>query len=168
MLPEAMNLPLLLTVAVLSHPELPQRTANHRLTAIRVTAVTAGEAKDMSKTLVTVVLFDHTALEARRVTMDLATHRLLSNELLPGRPQRSDREYAEAVAIVRRDPVLASLLDGGAVLDGGFVVDDPRGSRRRMIQLKLMRGDRRSLLRTVVVDLTRGEIAEVSSGNGGR
>lgn len=160
-----MNLPLLLTVAVLSHPELPQRAANHRLAAIRITAAMA-EAKDMSKTLVTVVLFDHTALEARRVTMDLATHRLVSNERLPGRPQRSEREYAEAVAIVRGDPVLGSLIDGGAVLDGGFVVDDPGGSRRRMIQLKLMRGDRRSLLRTIVVDLTRGEIADISRGGG--
>lgn len=56
----------------------------------------------------------------------------------------------------------------GAVLDGGFVVDDPRGSRRRMIQLKLMNANRRALLRSILVDLTAGEIASASDANSGR
>ena len=116
----------------------------------------------------TIVLFDHTALEARRVTLDSATNRLLLNELLPGRPQRSDREFADAASIVRRDPSLAQLLDDGAVLDGGFIVDDPGGSRRRVIQMKLISADRRTPLRTVLVDLTRGQIASVANANGGR
>jgi hypothetical protein len=157
-----------LAARVLAHPDLPQRESGHRLAAIRVTAERSIDTRDTAKTIVTVVLFDHTALEARRVLIDPATNLLLLNERLPGRPQRSDRELAEAVAIVRSDPVLARLIDEGGVLDGGFVVDDPRGSRRRMIQMKLMSADRRALLRSIIVDLTAGEIASVSDGNGGR
>jgi len=153
---------------ILSHPELSQRAAGHRLAAIRAAAEHPGDSKGDSRGTLSVVFFDHTALEARRVTYDPATNRLLANELLPGRPQRSDREMAEAIAIVRRDPALARLLDAGAIVDGGFIVDDPGGSRRRMIQLKLIRGDRRVLLHSIVVDLTRAEIASVSDTHGVR
>lgn len=153
---------------VLAHPDLPQREQGHRLAAIRVAAEETVHVGDTATTVVTVVLFDHTALEARRVRMDLATGQLLLNERLPGRPQRSDRELAEAVAIVRRDPALARLLDEGGVLDGGFIVDDPRGSRRRAIQMKLMSADRLSLLCSIVVDLTLGDVASVTHSHGGR
>jgi hypothetical protein len=152
---------------VLAHPELPQREKGHRLAAIRVTAEDTVDSTDTANTVVTVVLFDHTALEARRVMMNPTTNQLLLNEPLPGRPQRSDRERAEAVAIVARDPALARLLSEGGVLDGGFIVDDPRGSRRRMIQMKLMSANRRALLRSIIVDLTAGEIASVTAANGG-
>jgi len=152
---------------VLAHPDLPQRQRGHKLAAIRVTVDDMADAGGAATTVVTVVLFDHTALESRRVTLDPATNRLLRNDLLPGRPQRSERELAEASSIVQRDPTLARLLEDGAVLDGGFIIDDPRGSRRRMIQMKLISADRRSPLRTIVVDLTRGQIASVSLANGG-
>lgn len=153
---------------VLAHPDLPQRGGGHRLAAIRVNAEEAAEPGDTAKTVITVVLFDHTALEARRVTLDPATNQLLRNELMPGRPQRSDQELAEAVSLVQRDPALARLLADGGVLDGGFIVDDPGGSRRRMIQMKLISADRRTPLRTILVDLTRRQIASVSFANGGR
>ena len=153
---------------VLAHPDLPRRAGGHRLAAIRVTAEDIVDAGDTAKRIVTATLFDHTALEARRVVMDLASNQLLLNERLTGRPQRSDRERDEAVAIVRRDPALARLLADGGVLDGGFIVDDPRGSARRMIQMKLMRADRRALLRSIVVDLTTGQIASITGANGGR
>lgn len=153
---------------VLRHPDLPQRAAGHRLVAIRVTAESIADASGNQKTMASVVLFDHTALEARRVVIDQATDRLLSNERLSGRPQRSDGELTDAIAVLRRDPILGRLLDAGAVLDGGFIVDDPGGSRRRMIQLKLLRADRRALLRSILVDLTRGEIASISETHGGR
>ena len=158
---------------VLAHPDLPQRERGHRLAAIRVTAEEAASvgvtvAGATPASVVTVVLFDHTALEARRVVMDPATNNLLLNEVLPGRPQRSNQELAEAASIVQRDPALARLLGDGGVLDGGFVIDDPHGSRRRMIQLKLISSDRRTPLRTIVVDLTRGEIASASNANRGR
>jgi hypothetical protein len=152
---------------VLAHPDLPQRVKGHRLAAIRVTAEETAAAADAAKTtVVTVVLFDHTVLEARRVRMNSATNQLLLNERLPGRPQRSDRELAEAAAIVARDPILGRLLSEGGVLDGGFIVDDPGGSRRRMIQMKLMSANRRAALRSIVVDLTAGEIAAVTDAHG--
>jgi hypothetical protein len=91
--------------------------------------------------------------------MDATRGELLANERLPGRPQSSREEFTEAVEIIRRDPEVARLLDEGAVPDGGFIVDDPAGSRRRMIQLKLLSTDRRTLLRSIIVDLTQRVIA---------
>jgi hypothetical protein len=155
-----------LAARVLAHPNLPQRQSGHRLAVIRVTAAGTSDSGAIAKTVVTVVLFDHTALEARRVLFDPGTNQLLLNDRLPGRPQRSDAERDEAVAIVRHDPVLARLLDDGGVLEGGFIVDDPRGSRRRIMDLKLMSADRRALLRSILVDLTAGEIALVTGAGG--
>jgi hypothetical protein len=143
---------------VLAHPRVAQRAPGHRLAGIHVTAGSTTDASG-EKTIVTVVLFDHTALEARRVVIDAVSSELLANELLPGRPQRSSEEFDEAVEIVRRDRDLARLLDQGGVLDGGFIVDDPAGSGRRMIQLKLVTTDRLTLLRSITVDLTRRVIA---------
>ena len=153
---------------VLGHADLPQRAKGHRLAVIRVTAEDVIEASEPPRRIATVTLFDHTALESRRLMMDLTTNLVLLDERLSGHPQRSDRERDEAEAILRRDPALARLLAAGGVLDGGFIVDDPRGSAHRAIQLKLMRADRRALLRSIVVDLTTGQIASVSRTNGGR
>lgn len=148
---------------VLAHPAVKERAAGHRLAGIRaISATTTGDWG--SRTILTVVLFDHTSLETRRVTIDAATDALIEDEVLSGRPQRSPEELQEATLLIRRNPELARLLDLGAALDGGFIVDDPGGSRRRMIQLKLMSADRRTALRTITVDLTRQQIASVTSG----
>jgi hypothetical protein len=146
---------------VLAHPGVAQRAPGHRLAGIRATARSTTDASGETKTIVTVVLFDHTALEARRVVIDSGSGELLSNQLLSGRPQSSREEFEEAVEIIRRDGDFARLLAKGAVLDGGFIVDDPAGSRRRMIQLKLLTTDRRTLLRSITVDLTRRVIASM-------
>jgi hypothetical protein len=146
---------------VLAHPGVAQAVPGHRLAGIRVTAGSTTNPSGETKTIVTVVLFDHTALEARRVVIDAISNELLANDLLPGRPQSSREEVQEAVEIVRRDPDLARLLDQGGVLDGGFIVDDPVGSRRRMIQLKLLTTDRQTLLRSITVDLTLRVIASL-------
>ena len=153
---------------VLAHPEITAQAPGHRLVAIRSAGSTRVDASGAARTILTVVLFDHTALEARRVEIDAETNRVLRNERLSGRPQSSRAEVAEAAAIIRRDAALARRLDDGAVLDGGFIVDDPAGSRRRMLQFKMMTADRRSLIQTVTVDLTRGELAAragASQGN---
>jgi hypothetical protein len=147
---------------VLAHPAVQQSTPGHRLAAIRVTAADATDPAGKTRTIVTAVLFDHTALEARRITIDANSNGILSSERLPGAPQSSIEERGEAVAIVRRNAEFARLLDRGAVLDGGFIVADPAGSRRRMIQLKLMSADRHTLLRSITVDLTRQEMAATS------
>ena len=47
---------------VLAHPDLPQRDSGHRLAAIRVSAENATAADATASSVVTVVLFDHTAL----------------------------------------------------------------------------------------------------------
>jgi len=143
---------------VLAHRGVALAAPGHRLTGIRVT-VGSADVSGQTRTIATVVLFDHTAGEARRVLMDAVSGELLANTRLPGRPQGSREEFEEAVGIVRRDPELARLLDEGGVLDGGFIVDDPAGSRRRMMQLKLLSADRHTLLRSITVDLTRRVIA---------
>ena len=144
---------------VLTHPGVAHHSPAHRLAAIRLTVGKATDPSGETRSIATVVLFDHTVGEARRVLLDLDTGALLANRLLPGRPQGSREESEEAARIIRRDPGLAGLLDEGGVLDGGFVVADPGGSRRRMMQLKLLSADRRRLLRSVTVDLTEGVIA---------
>jgi hypothetical protein len=142
---------------VVTHPGVAPRT--HRLSAIRTTLGTATDASGGTTTIATIVLFDHTAGEARRVLLDVHSGELLGNSRLPGRPQASREELKEAAQIVRGDNETAALLEAGAVLDGGFVVADPGGSRRRMVQLKLLSADRVRLLRSITVDLTRGVIA---------
>lgn len=148
-----------LTRWVLAHPDVTEQARGHRLVGIRITAASTPERSREPDTIVTVVLFDHTALEARRVVVDIGSGRVVANEPLPGRPQSSREEFEEAVEIIRRDADLAVLLDAGGILDGGFIVNDPAGSRRRMIQLKLLSSDRHTLLRSITVDLTRQEIA---------
>ena len=144
---------------VLAHPDVAGRAAGHRLTAVRAATATMTGTSGGSRTLLTVVLFDHTALETRKVSIDAVTNVLIADEVVAGHPQRSLEEVADASAIIRQDEELRRLLDRGAVLDGGFIVDDPGGSRRRMIQFKLTSADRRTLLRTVTVDLTLERIA---------
>jgi hypothetical protein len=126
---------------VLAHPGVGASATSHRLAGIRAIAT------------------DHTALETRRVSIDAVTNVLIAAEVVSGHPQRSPEEIEEASAIIRQDEALGRLLDQGAVLDGGFIVDDPGGSRRRMIQFKLVAGDRRALLGTITVDLTLQRVA---------
>jgi hypothetical protein len=144
---------------VLTHPGVAPRASAHRLAVIRMRLGTTTDASRGTRTIATVILFDHTAGEARRVLLDVHSGELLANTPLRGRPQGSREEFDEAAQIIRLDPGLARLLDEGAVLDGGFIVADPGGSRRRMMQLKLLSTDRLRLLRTITVDLTRRAIA---------
>jgi hypothetical protein len=147
---------------VLSHPRILQGNAGHRLKGLRITLGTIRASGGQTKAVAMVVLFDHTAGEASRVLLDTVTGDVLSADRLPGRPQGSPEEFEEAVKIVRADSVLAPVLEAGGVLDGGFIVDDRGGSRRRLMQLKLLSADRQSTLRTIHVDLTRGTIASVA------
>jgi hypothetical protein len=145
-----------------THPGVTRQAQGHRLAAIRVTVGSATSPSGEARTIVTAVLFDHTAGEARRVMIDAASGEVLASEVLPGRPQSSREEVEEATQIIRRDPTLARMLDEGGILDGGFIVSDPAGSRRRMIQLKLLTSDRLSLLQSITVDLTRRVIVPPS------
>ena len=149
----------------ITHPNVVRRAPGHRLTAVRMTLGNVAEPTGRTRTIATIVLFDHTAGEARRVEIDTVSGEVLDDQRLAGRPQSSREEFQDAVRIIRGDAELARLLDDGGVLDGGFIVDDPAGSPRRIIQLKLLSRDRFTLLRAITVDLTRGVIAS-SSGVG--
>jgi hypothetical protein len=147
---------------VLTRPSVTRLAPGHRFAGIRVTLAAVVAATGQTQMIATAVLFDHTDGEAHRVDVDADSGDLLTHERLPGRPQRSPEEFEDAVRIVRRDDVLGRLLDDGAVLDGGFIVDDPAGSRHRMIQLKLLSADRFTLLRSITVDLTDRVIASAT------
>jgi hypothetical protein len=129
------------------------------LKAIRVTVGEAPLAAGGKQTVTTVVIFDHRKGRARRVSVNIDTDELLQDVELPGHPQSSQEELEEATDIVRSEPELALLLERGGILDGGFIVADPTGSRRRLMQLKLLSSDRRHLLKALTVDLTGGTVA---------
>jgi len=161
----------------LSHPPITERARGHRLAGIRLTLDEISDASNGSTSIATIVLFDHTAGEARQIEIDVSTGDVLADRTLSGRPQRSREELNDAIKIIRGDDELARLLRQGAVVDGGFIVsdDDPDDGRHglarassaaphRLIQLKLLSRDRFTLLRSIVVDLTAGVIA--SSGTG--
>jgi hypothetical protein len=107
------------------------------------------------------VRFNYATGQASRVVVDESSKKVLREQKFPGRPQSSRQEFEEAVRIIRRDPNLAGLMAGGAVPEGGFIVDGPSGhpSNDRYIQIRLLSPDRRSLLRVTLVDLTVGTVA---------
>ena len=144
---------------VLAHPGVGASATGHRLAGIRATATTTTNVSGQSRSIFTVILFDHTALETRSVSIDIVTNVLIADQVVSGHPQRSPEELEEASAIIRQDEAIGRFLDQGAVLDGGFIVDDPGRPRRRIIQFNLVSGDRRTLLRTITVDLTLQKVA---------
>ena len=108
------------------------------------------------------VIFDHRKGKARRVSMNIDTDELLQDVELSGHPQSPRGRVRRGHRLVRREPQLALLLERGGILDGGFIVADPTGSRRRLMQLKLLSSDRRHLLKALTVDLTGGTVTTES------
>src|ERR1022692_4964205 len=76
---------------------------------------------------ITTIRFDYASGTASRVVMDERSGKVLRVQKYPGRPQSSRQEFQEAVSIIGRDSALASLVAGGAVPEGGFIVDGPSG-----------------------------------------
>jgi hypothetical protein len=143
------------TEQLLANPLLANRGPH-----LRVIRMTLGESRGSrgKQTTATAILFDHQSGKSRRVAFDVGTNAILQDVELPGRPQSSRDEFEEAAAIVRADDLLAGLLKNGGVLDGGFIVADPSGGHRRLMQLKLLTADRRRLMKAITVDLTNGVI----------
>ena len=77
---------------VLAHPAVNEGAAGHRLAGIRAIAATTTGVSGETHTILTVILFDHTALETRRVAIDADTNALIANEVLTGHPQSSTEE----------------------------------------------------------------------------
>lgn len=113
----------------------------------------------------TLIVFDYATGIASRIVLDGSSQKVLREQKLPGRPQSSQKEFQEAIEIIRQDHKLSHFISGGAVPEGGFIVDGPSGypSQDRYIQIRLLSLDRRSLLRLVLVDLTLGVAASDSA-----
>ena len=114
---------------------------------------------------VSIIRFDYTTGTASRIVMDEISGKPLYEQQLSGRPQSSREEFNEAVGIISRDPGLADFIRGRAVTEGGFIMDGPRGhpSQDRYIQIRLLTPDRGSLLRVVLVDLTRRMVVSATT-----
>jgi hypothetical protein len=109
------------------------------------------------------IVFDRGAGVARRRIYD-AGGDLVSDEELADQPQPSAEEIAEAVAIARRDPKVASLLRReGAVLHGGPLFweaeGEPCGPGSRCIHVFMVSESGWNLHRRLAVDLRRERIA---------
>ena len=109
---------------------------------------------------ITIIAFDYSTGTASRIVTD-ESGGLLHEQRLRGRPQSSREEFWEAVGIIGKNRQLAYLIAGGAIPEGGFIVDGPpdHPMQDRYIQIRLLTPDRGSLLRVVLVDLTRGAVA---------
>lgn len=109
---------------------------------------------------ITLIIFDYATGTASRIVLDASRRKLLREQTLPGRPQSSPKEFQKAIEIISRERKLSHFLTSGAVPEGGFIVDGPPDypSQDRYIQIRLLSADRRSLLRLVLVDLTRGAV----------
>jgi hypothetical protein len=109
----------------------------------------------------TSIEFNYNTGTASRIVTEEGSGKILSEERLPGRPQSSREEFKEAVEIIGRDRKPAAFIKDGAVAEGGFIVDGPSDhpSQDRYIQIRLLTPDRGSLLRVVLVDLTKGVVA---------
>jgi hypothetical protein len=114
---------------------------------------------------IAVIRFDHASGTASRVVVDERNGKVVRQQTYAGRPQSSRREFQEAVSIIGRDSTLANLVAGGAVLEGGFIVDGPSGhpANHRYIQIRLLSANRLDLLRVVLVDLTERVVASARS-----
>jgi len=119
----------------------------------------------MPDRMIGMIRFDYASGVATRVVVDESSGKILQYQTYPGRPQSSRQEFHEAVSIIGHDPKLARLVEGGAVTEGGFIVDGPAGHPRndRYIQIRLLSADRRNLLRVVLVDLTERVVASARS-----
>ena len=94
---------------------------------------------------------------AMRLLVSVPDARVLSSERLPGRPQSSAAEREEA----RR--ILADAgSTGGAPIEGGFVVDPPRGApaEGRYLEFHLLSADRSRILHQLTVELWTGKVWE--------
>ena len=147
---------------VLENPGLKSLAAEGPLRTISVTpyALPKKGAPAAGADAVTIIVFSYGEGRAYRVLYEPTSKRVVSRELLPGRPQPSVEERKEVYSLIRADAAHAKLLATGDVLEGGFAVDGPPGSseRDRFVQVLMLSPDRQSFVRVVTVDLTTTKI----------
>ncbi len=151
---------------LLANPQLAPRMKNHRIRVLSVVSTTGEKATNgqrPGKRLASVLLFNYSTNKATRFLVDPTNGAVLSQEELRGRIRASEEELQEAMRIIQANREHASLLQAGGILEGGFIVDGPKGAPdNRYIQMQLLTADRRSIQRVVVIDLTKGTIASSS------
>jgi hypothetical protein len=143
---------------LLENPDLKPLTAQGPLRVISVTSYAPPKKEEPAAgaNAVTIIVLSYGEGRAYRVLYEATTKRVVSRELLAGRPQPSAEERKEAYSLIRADAAHAKLLAAGDILEGGFAVDGPPGSseRDRFVQVLLLSPDRQSFVRVVTVDLS--------------
>lgn len=148
----------------LANPQVALQTRNQRVRVLSlVSALSDKEATNQQtrKLLAKILLFNYSTNKTTRYLVDASSGEVLKEESLPGQPPASAEEIQEAIRIIRANPELANLLRTGGILEGGFIVDAPKGAlpNNRYLQMQLLTSDRLNLQRWVTVDLTNGTIA---------
>lgn len=158
-----------LAARVLAPSRAARRTIPERRKVISVTTPAGTEASSQAKSrrLARLVVFNHGEGKAATLMVDASTAEVLVTEPIRGRPQASQEERQDAIKIIRRNPELEGLLQANAIVEGGFIVDGPRGAppKNRFLQLQLLTPDRLHLQRTVTVDLTAETIVSSKAGD---
>ncbi len=115
--------------------------------------------------LASVVFFNYTSGQAFRAYVDLTNSEVVQVQPLAGRPPASEEELQEARQILQRHSQIKQLLDRQNVIEGGFIVDPPRGSvaKDRFIQFHILSPDRQKIEQVVIVDLTAGQVASTAN-----
>lgn len=147
---------------VLESSDLNALAAQGQLRTISVTPYTLPKKAEPAAgpNAVTIIVFSYGEGRAYRILYEPTAKRVVSRELLSGRPQPSVEERKEVYSLIRADTAHAKLLAGGDVLEGGFAVDGPAGisERDRFVQVLMLSPDRQNFVRVVTVDLTTRKI----------
>ena len=147
---------------VLENPDLKPLAAQGPLRTISVASYAFPKKGEpiAGVNAVTIIVFSYGEGRAYRVVYEPTAKRVVSRELLSGRPQPSMEERKEVYSLIRADAAHAKLLAGGDVLEGGFAVDGPSGisERDRFVQVLMLSPDRQNFVRVVTVDLTARKI----------
>jgi hypothetical protein len=109
------------------------------------------------------VVFDYAERIAFENAYALDGTLLGSRPLLHEQPRPSKEEVADAIAILRADPVVGRIMERTKADPlGAFILEEPEdggcGPRTRCLQVLLVSPDHRGLLRRVVVDMARDTI----------
>jgi hypothetical protein len=150
--------------AVVEHKKVAPLFKGHRIEPIEVRLGEPDKDAPVKGPVATVVIFDYHQGKAHRFRLAVATGALVHREELSGQPQPSAAEIAAAEKIVRDDKDHAKLLKMGAILEGGFIADPPKGTLKatkvphRIVQLHLLTKDRMKFERIIYVDLTDRKI----------
>lgn len=122
----------------------------------RVLRVTCEEVeKDSTRSVAVAYVVGYETGVAAVVTFDSADLRALDVRRMPGRPQSSVEEREEARALIRESVRVPE----GHAIEGGFVVDPPRGGPPgRYLHFLIAPRARHVPKQEVIVDLTRRKV----------